>query len=366
MKRMLVRWFALIFASSMVFAVHLPIQGQTSLQQQIQAIADVAVAEGVPGISLAVITPDEGLIAVYAGFANQENKTPVTENTLGRIASASKPWLAVAILKLVEDSKITLDDQISQYIGAENTEKIANAQQVTIAQLLTHTSGIPDYYDDSFGTNAPDKIDYTIDEALAYIYGAPAEFAPGTQHDYSNSNSLLLGKVVESVTGESYAKAIRNWVINPLQLKNTHVEVFETVPSKIARGYSDGDKIEGDRVQGAGLPDGGLVSTGSDMALFMRAVFGEKKVLRAESVALMVTPMAEAEESAIGLHIFLEQTPNGLRYAHTGGIDGYSSHEMYYPAVDIAFAYWVNTSQEDHAEVVEVLEEAVIALLFAE
>jgi len=339
-------------------------------KEALQGLVDQAVKDGLVGVSAAVSTPDDGIMLVTAGVSDRKGGTNLAPTDIARIASSSKVWVATAFLQLVQEGKISIDDPIAKYIKPDNAANIANADTATVAQVLSHTSGIFDYYNQSgFGNDVPNKMDFTIDEALKYTWNQPANFKPGAKFGYSNTNTVLLAQAMETVTGQPFAVEMRKRIFDPMGLKHTYVEVFEKVPVKIARGYEfneDGSVIEvGDKYQGGGLPDGALVSTPEDMMIFMRALFGDGKLLDKATVAKMVTPVADAgDKSSMGYHIFISDTDNGKRYEHDGAINGYRAIEMFYPDSGVAIALWTNTGGKAQDDVFQTLQDDVAKLVF--
>jgi D-alanyl-D-alanine carboxypeptidase len=355
--------------------MNVPVQAATPRytldKTTIQKRLEQALTDGLIGVSLAISTPTDGLILATAGVSDRKTKTNLTPTDFSRIASCSKVWVGVAILQLVDEGKLKLSDPIGIYLHPQNVQQIANANSATVQQILTHTSGIPDYYNKpGFGVDVPTKMDFTIDEALRYIWGDPADFAPGAQFEYSNSNTLLLAQAIETITGKPYATVLRTRIFDPLGLNHTFIEVFEPLPRKIVRGYDffndEAGQEVGDKYQGGGLPDGGVVTSPADMVKFMQGLFVDGKLLRPETLALLVTPTVKAEENIqMGLHIFINPTRDGVRYEHDGLIDGYLAIQMHYPDTKISVALWTNSGGAAQELSFENLEKDVLRLIFA-
>ncbi len=354
----------------LVFMSSQPVAASTHRvsKAELQKLADKAVKNGLVGVSLAVYMPNDGMFLVTSGVSDRKTKAKLQTTDIARIASASKVWVGTVVMQLVQEGKLSLSDKIQKYIGKANAQHIANADSATIEQLLTHTSGILDYYNDAdFGQDVPNKMDFTIDEALKYIWDKPAVFSPGKKYAYSNSNTVLLAQAVETITGKPIAQVMRSRIFEPLGLKNTYIEVFEPVPVKIVHGYQfDGDDVTeiGDKYQGGGLPDGGIVTSPEDMVKFMRALFVDGKLLNKGTMERMVAPRADTGDgSGIGYHIFITETGNGKRYEHDGGIDGYTAMEMHYADLDITIAYWTNSAGEEQDEAIQTFQDDVLSLV---
>jgi D-alanyl-D-alanine carboxypeptidase len=326
-----------------------PAQPPEALKGRLQALANTAVAAGAPGVSIAVHHPRDGLILVTAGKSDLTAGTALTPTDVSRIASVSKVFVGVVVMQLVQEKKVALTDRIARYIAADHAAHIANANRATIRELLTHTSGIVDYYDDDFGADDPRKLDFTIDEALKYAWDKEADFATGARYSYSNTNTLLLAIMIEKVTGTTVAQAIRTRLLAPLNLTHTYTEVFERVPVKIVRGYVfDGPgrpKEIGNKYPGGGLPDGGLVTTPENMVRFLRALLVERTLLQPAVLQQMLTPAARRDEDDwAGSHIFVVTTAHGKKYIHNGAIAGYNAEMLHYPDAGVTMAYWINGS----------------------
>src|SRR5688572_20988398 len=171
------------------------------IQAELEAfIADIAPADG-PAVSARITIGDETWAAA-GGLANIETGTPATPEDRYRIASISKPWLAVIVMKLAEEGVLSLDDPVINWLPDDLIGQVASADQVTIVQLLTITGGIPDYVgDDLFNAILQDSTyQWRAEDALPFIYGVPASFAPGEGFEYSNTNYVLLQMIVEAAT----------------------------------------------------------------------------------------------------------------------------------------------------------------------
>ncbi len=182
------------------------------------------------GLSVAVARGDRVIVDEGVGTADLEWNAPADANTPFRIGSVTKQFTAAAIMKLHEQGKIGLDDSIAKYLPDFDTE----GHTVTIRQLLTHTSGIPNYTaQPNFMTKFAPR-DLSNDELLAAIKGVPFDFEPGAKWQYSNTNFYLLGMIVAKLSGESYADYMRQAFFDPLGL--THTRYGATAPiSRIGR-----------------------------------------------------------------------------------------------------------------------------------
>jgi D-alanyl-D-alanine carboxypeptidase len=343
----------------------LPVTAAPNAQTAVQKLADQAVADGLPGVSIAVYVPKSPLIVAVAGKSDIRADTDLIPTDLSRIASISKMYVATVIMQLIETGKITAADRIGQYLNADDARHIANVKTATIGQVLSHTSGIFDYYNDAdFGADKPDQYNFTIEEALHYAWDQPALFAPGKKYSYSDSNTLLLALVIEKVTGNSFAQEVRSRILTPLKLDHTFTEIFEPTPQLTIHGYDfdkNGRSTDYFLMQGAGLPDGGIITTPTDMVSFFKGLLVDGKLLQPATLAEMLKPRADAGDgSAIGYHIFVQPMPNGdTWYSHSGGIAGYQAELLFSKKTGVIVALWANGTGKNQDNAFDILYTAL-------
>lgn len=245
--------------------------------------------EHIPGVALAVVEDGRVVRAQSYGFADVERKALVSTNTRFRIASDSKQFVATAIMMLVEEGKLSLDDPVSKYLDGTPRQW----KKITIRHLLTHTSGIPDYINENIPPLHPwlSGYDQGVLNALAR---RPLHFAPGTDWRYSNSNYHLLGMIIRKVTGESYSEFLRERIFEPLGMTQTCVSPLHGSVPGLAVGYDwsnnylqFGDTTDPEDKAYAG---GGIISTASDMAKWGAALDSDK-LLKRSSLEQMWTPV---------------------------------------------------------------------------
>ena len=263
---------------------------------------------------------------------NGAEKKPVSETTRYRIGSITKMFTAAMIFQLVEENKLKLSDTLDKFFP-----EIPNAQKITLAQMLGHRSGIfnvtenPDFR--SLKTQAK-----TRDEMVAMIAKAKPAFEPGEKAQYSNSNYVLLGYIVEKAGGRSYEDALKQRITSKIGLKDTY----------LGTGYSDASKNEGLSYNFIGdwkqesethlsIPGGAgaIISTPNDLTKFIQALF-DGKIVSKENLE----QMKPKDEFGLGINPY----PIGGKtfYGHGGGIDGFRSLLVYLPEEKLALAYTSN------------------------
>ena len=190
----------------------------------IKALFDKYLEMGIPGLAISVYSEATGMWSHAAGYANLENKIPLTEEHVHYLQSVSKTYMAVAILKLFEQGKIDLDATIDNYLETPFVNSIKGANKVTVRMLLNHTSGLPEYSTEprlvSRIIHHPNKL-LTVEEMLHYIEDLPMEFEPGSQYKYRNTNYEVLSLIADKITGDHVAY-INKIIINKLKLKHTY------------------------------------------------------------------------------------------------------------------------------------------------
>ena len=209
------------------------------------------------------------------GLANREKQIPNTTATLFNIGSMNKTFTAVLIYQLIANGKLAFDDTLGQFLSGFPPE----AQRITIEQLLNHSSGYGDYH-------TPDYLDLpptqqTIAATVAHIQKLPLLFAPGSSQHYSNAGYVLLGAVVETVTGKSYYQNVRERILTPLGLRHIYLEHPETLPNRAIGYFKDyrGTLHNNEAFLSVPKPDGGFYATTTDILTFYQEFFYGERLL---------------------------------------------------------------------------------------
>lgn len=253
------------------------------------------------------------------GYANYAFKIENTPQTKFRIGSLTKGFTAVAIMQLVENKKLKLDDKLIKFIP-----DYPRGEEITIQHLLNMTSGIPNHTElDDF--NKERRVyQHSILETIETFKSKPLEFNPGEQFQYSNSNYILLGLIIEQVAEMSYAEYVAQNIFKPLEMENSGYEIPEKIIENMARGYG----LKNDEIINAKYRDmsnahasGALYSTVEDLYKWDRALYGEKLISK-ESMELMFTPV----EANYGFGWGIVNVFDHKIIAHSGEIDGFASN----------------------------------------
>jgi len=319
-----------------------------------QKIIDEVLQDDRPGIALHVTTPKFEILETR-GYADWEKAIPLEKDHLFRIASCTKTFIATLTLMLHFEGELDLDDKITEYLPESITNRIEYADQISIRQMLNHTSGIfnagdnPEYWAALYGD--PTK-EWTDTEMLEFALNHPANFEPGTGYAYSNTNYLLTGLILDQVLGHHHSVDVRSRILKPLGLSSTFYEQKEPFDREmLSHGYFDfdGDGIAEDyyglRIETGHAADG-LVSTAGDLATFITALATKRDFPNTEyreqfmQELLTIQPVASGEPGKVGTGPGIAEYDYGYGpgYGHSGGIPGYVSLMVYFAEHDVTFA----------------------------
>lgn len=311
---------------------------ESECEQTLQAIPS-------PGISFAAKLSDGKKVFVARGMGNIDAATPISSNSLFRIWSISKTMTAAVVLQLVDEDKISLEMTLDRWFP-----DFPLANQINIKQLLSHTSGIPNYTESTLVSERLKDV-WTPVQMMDVAAKMPRKFQPGESWEYSNSNFVLLGLVIEKVTGSTLKEQLHKRIFEPLGMKKTFVWGQEDIPGGYVTGYDLDPDGKFQDVTAAMHPSvawatGGLVSSAEDILTWAENLF-EGNVLSPGMRQEMMTPVAlnNGTLANYGLGLEISRTPWGVRYGHSGGpIKGYASSMTYLPAKKSMVVVLVNTA----------------------
>src|SRR5688572_3111451 len=337
--------------------------GQEAPPAGLQARLDALFAEAaLPGVSAAVALPDGTVIPLVAGFADREAKRAMAPGDLLMQGSVGKTYVAAVALQLVGEGKLSLDEKVEKHLGEEDWfARLPNAGDITVRMLMNHTSGLvryefqPKFLEDL--TAQPEKR-WAPPELLAYILGTKAPFAAGAGWEYSDTNYIVLGMIIEKVTGSSYHDELRRRLLVPLKLEKT-LPVDGPRVAGLVQGYAGADNAFGGKdqmldEQGRMIINpqfewtgGGIASTPGDLARWAKLLY-EGKAFDPKLQPVMLegvkAPML-GREAEYGLGVILRPTALGETCGHSGFFPGYVTEVMYWPEHRIAVAVQTNTSE---------------------
>jgi len=251
-----------------------------------------------------------------AGWHDRKNKIPAYPQALFKIASITKLYIAVATTKLVKKGRLSLDKTLAYYFPGL-AGRIENSEKITLRMMLQHRSGIPNFVDHpDYWTNPPKNKQ----ETLEYALDLPADFEPGEDYGYSNTNYMLISDLIDKTLGYSHQQYIKEEILVPLGLKNTFGSLHEVDIDDVMSGYYVG--IETDfKTEDTGL----MLATAEDVGIFLRALNNGS--------------LFDEGEQEIYSSIYV--------YEHTGLIPGYQSIAKYHKDIDTVVIQFVNTTNFD-------------------
>jgi serine beta-lactamase-like protein LACTB len=271
----------------------------------------------IPGLSVALVDRSGLFWSNGYGMADLENFVPARPFTVYRLASVSKPITAVAVLQLVERGRIELDAPVRRYVP-ELPEK---PWPITVRQLLCHQGGVRNWTEDEFVST---RRYATLAESIALFRDDPLVNEPGTRVTYSSFGYTLLGRAVETASGQSYPEYLRVSVLEPVGMEWTRLDDVQAIIPNRARGYrlTGGGSLLNSPLSDTSnrVPGGGLVGTAEDVGRFAAALMAGS-LLKPETVRLMLTPQQTRDHrsTGFGLGFVLGRHGQEREAYHTGG-----------------------------------------------
>ncbi|WP_100612401.1 serine hydrolase domain-containing protein [Confluentibacter lentus] len=283
------------------------------LPDTVQEQVNQAIDMGFDGIIVYVDEAGKPPAFYTAGYKNKEQKIPADPHALFKIASVGKLFNALAVTKLVRSGTLSLDKTLIEYLP-ELKGRIEHADKITLRMMVQHRSGIPNYTDALNYWSAPKE---TEDEKLALVLDLPANFEPNADYHYSNTNYLLLVKIMRKVLGYHPFEYIKQEILEPLNLNHTYGSIADVNMDEVMSGYYVGydADLKTDNV-------GSMLATAEDLGKFIRAL-NEGSVFK------------DKKEQDIYTSIY--------EYGHTGLIPGYQTIAKYHKDLNIVVIQFTNT-----------------------
>jgi D-alanyl-D-alanine carboxypeptidase len=320
-------------------------QQRTATSASLDSIVRATLATSVaPGMSVAIVRGKDTLLLKGYGFADVERNVAVSPATIFRAGSVTKEFTAAAILRLVQDGRLTLDETL----GRALPDYDGPGKAVTIRQLLSHTSGIPNFTQMGAQVSARARRATSQREVRALFEAAPLEFEPGSRWAYNNSGFFLLGGVIEKASGVPYAEYLASKVIGPAGLRDTRDCDDKSADARRAFGY-DGNRGSLERagpVTGVvPFSAGSLCATARDLVIWQRRL-AAGAVISPHLYSAMTTPVKlnDGRAQSYGFGIEVAELGGHVRVGHGGSISGFDSHVAHYPQDDLTIAVLTNNT----------------------
>jgi CubicO group peptidase (beta-lactamase class C family) len=286
------------------------------LPDTVQAQVDDAVNQGLDGIIVYVDQAGKEPVFYAAGWKNKLTQEPADPHAFFKIGSIHKLYIATSVAKLVSNGSLSLEDTLADYLP-ELVGKIEYADQITLRMMVQHRSGIPNFTDQGdFDWFTPQTNE---EKNLELVFGKPADFKPDTRYRYSNTNYLLIGRILDKVLGYSHHQYVYNEILAPLGLMNTFFTLDEVEYDDVISGYwyKYDDDLRYLR--------GSMIATAEDVGVFLRA--------------LNDGSLLNDDEEAIYASIY--------KYDHDGWVPGYHSMARYHEDIDTVVIQFVSTTGGD-------------------
>jgi CubicO group peptidase (beta-lactamase class C family) len=301
----------------------------------VQDALDHGIDLGVDGLFLHISRADGSSVTAAAGVQDINNATPADPAALFKIASVSKLFIATAATQLSHQGVVGLDDTLATCLP-DIASRIENSQSITLRNMLKHRSGIPDF--DSHKGFTWESSHTDIDQVLEHALDLPADFAPDARYEYSNTNYLLIAKILDKALGYSHRVHIQNFILDPLGMTDTYHQLTEIDISRLARGYWDSkDKTPQDYT----IPGGSMISTSSDVAVFLGALAGGG--------------LLSEEEQATYASLYWT--------SHSGWLPGYQSIANYEANRDAVVVLFLNNTGGNSESIISTTYDSVLSVL---
>ncbi len=338
-----------------------PASEDEALAKKIDAILEAVYKPGQPGAAVVVRKNGRTVFRKGYGMADLELGVPIEPDMVFRLGSITKQFTAAGILLLAQEGRLRLQDEITRFLPDYPTK----GRKVTVEHLLTHTSGIQSY------TDMPEWLplwrkDLTLKELIDLFKDKPMRFEPGERWEYNNSGYILLGAIIEKVSGMTYEAFVDSRIFRPLGMKRSTYGSAERIIPRRVPGYQMG---KGGFVNAPYLSmtqpyaAGSLLSTVDDLAVWSDAVFGGRLVGE-EWLRKAHTPykLVNGESTGYGYGWFIGDFDGHRSVEHGGGINGFTSYEMTFPEDGVFLAILTNSAAPGRAPEPRAVEIAWLAL----
>lgn len=350
---------AAVYAAGSLLAARQP---APKLRDALQAaLDDWRASTAMPGATLGIVLPDGRVLGLASGVSDRSTRAPMQADALLLAGSTGKTFFAAVALQLIDSGRLDLDAPISTYLAAKPWfARLPNARDVTVRMLMTHTSGLVRYeMNPKFTADLraqPDKP-WTPEEEIAYLLDAEPPFAAGQGWEYSDTNYIVLGMILEGITGTKLYDEVRRRFLVPLKLTRVVPSTSRRIPGLVP-GYAGPRDPLGlpDEVMPGGVfvvnpqfewAGGGYATSAPDLARWGHALYTAKAVSprTRDLMIASAVPARLGPEARYGLGVIVRPaTPVGPTWGHSGFFPGYQSELVHLPERAITLALQVNSS----------------------
>ncbi|MFE5878282.1 serine hydrolase domain-containing protein [Rhodococcus sp. NPDC056506] len=336
----------------------------SAVTDQLDSIIDAAVnSTGIPGAMVGIWGPDGNYVKV-AGVSDTATRAPMETDFYHRIGSVTKTFTVTALLQLVDEGKIGLDDPISKYVDG-----VTEGDAISLRQLAGMRSGLVDYTtSEQFVMEylSDPRRAFTPEELVGYVKDLPLQVRPGTTVDYSNTNTILLGMVIEKVSGSKLSEVIDTKIATPLGMEHTSFPTTNAFPNPHAQGYTNQTLDESvtaatDWNPSWGGAAGAMISSLDDMRIWVPALAkGDLLTDNTQKQRLQTVNLSEGDDSSgYGLGLF----NSGGWIGHNGSLPGYKTVSVYLPEKDTTLVVFINTDIDGETDLTSALMVPITKLI---
>lgn len=352
-----------LFFSAVVIFLLAPtaVSAQNKISTLLQAQLDsLRLAGSFPGLSVAVVFPDNTSLALVSGYNDQEAKITLKPDDMFLQGSTGKTYVSAIAMKLIGEKKLNIDAKVSEYLGKYDWfSRIPNSSDITVRMIMNHSSGVMRYeYKEAFTralTASPDKT-WNPEELIYYVLDEKPAFKAGDGWDYSDTNYILLGMIIENITKKPLNENIQTDILKPLKLKHTFPSDKRFLKG-LSQGYAgeandfggkdrvldeNGVFIINPQFEWAG---GGFYSTTEDLARWGKLLY-EGRAFDPSLLPLLLQsiPARLGSGTTYGLGVITRKTPVGIAQGHSGFFPGYLTEMYYFPEHKFSIAVQSNSS----------------------
>jgi D-alanyl-D-alanine carboxypeptidase len=348
MTRLLFLIVALCVGHTFLFAQSVPDDNKHVIDAD-RFLTQEQSSKRIPGMSVCVVRHSKVLLAKGYGSANLELSVPATEHTIYELASLTKPFTAMAVMMLVEDGRLSLQDHLTKYFPTAPS----TWEAITIGQLLSHTSGFGDFFSMPEFNSKSDfawNREYSKEELLPLLLKVPILSLPGEKWSYSNIGYYILGLILEKASGQSYEDFLQQRIFKPLGMDETQRMSRRDIIRGRASGYTwENGVLENAKYTSVtwAYSEGGLVSSVSDIAKATSGLF-ENKLLKKTTLDSMWQPyrLNNGTSAAYGLGWNVGSDPKRRQIYHSGNKPGFASIIRHYPDESLTVVVLVNVDNQ--------------------
>jgi len=325
-------------------------------------VHDIQESKGFSGTTLLKKVGEKPVISSL-GYANRAEQIPNQTETKFGIASGCKLFTAIAICQLVEEGKIMFETRLLDCVDFVFPNF---ADNITIHHLLTHTAGVPDYFDEEMMEDFEDLWKAlpmysmrNLKDFLPLFQNEPMKFTPGKQFSYNNSGFILLGLIVEKVSGMRFTDYVEKNIFKKAGMIDSGYFAFDALPCKTAQGYIDfengGWKTNIYSLPVRGGSDGGAYITVKDMTLLWESLLTHQLLNESTTNKILTPHVVDEDESYYGYGIWIDKTDGEVSKYHIMGYDpGVSFHSAYYPGINTILVVCSNASSGAYGVMAEI------------